>query len=356
MKAVVAILILASVLAAEGNTQMSAEVLLRWLTELQTLDTPDEDIAADIAGILLTTRLSAESIPIIQRVNFGPIMVGALQRLASTSANLPPSPTPIASVTPAPDIQGAKEMFTRLSTYASSYVGGLPRFVCLETTRYFTSNHLPIWKLDQKVAEEVRYRDGSEEYITKQVDNKASNAPLSDVRTSFSRGEFGTILSQTFDPASQAKFNWDHWESAGGKQIAVWRFAVSRDHSQYRVCCNSTGSVTIRGIRRQRRETWASAYLGFIYAEADTGIIQRLTFQNVDIPSGYNLEDARNLLDFKQVTIRANQFWLPVRAIHYARQGKSRTRSDIEFSNFRSFQADSVIQFPGDDSSPEAKP
>ena len=355
MRIIVVVLIVASLGGADAQTRMSSERLLSWLTELQTLDTADGEVAANIAKVALTTRLPADAVSLIQRSDYGPMTVSALQLLASASANLPVGVGPTASVTSPPDSQQAKEMFNRVARYASTYVGALPRFVCLETTRYFTSSHWPTWKLDQTVIEEVRYRDGAEEYLTKLVNDKPSNEPLADVRNSYSRGEFGTILGQTFDPASQAKFDWDHWESAGEMKIGVWRFSVGREHSLYRVCCISAGSVTIRGVRRQKRETWASAYRGFLYAEAETGVIRRFTFHNVDIPSGYNLEDARNLLDFDRVTLGAGQVWLPVRAIHYARQGKFRTRSEIAFSNFRSFQADSTIQFPGEGSTADPK-
>jgi hypothetical protein len=134
-----------------------------------------------------------------------------------------------------------------------------------------------------------------------------------------------------------------------GQRVAVVSFSVDRDHSQYWVCCVRTGSMTVNGVRRERLRRWNSAYRGLIYANADTGIILRLAFRNVDIPNEYNLQDARNLLNYSVVKLGEKSFWLPTAAVHFTVAEGSRARDEIRFSNYRKLGAESTITFPAEE-------
>jgi hypothetical protein len=356
------------ILARAPKAQLSAEALLDLLAERQIVDSGDALVSAELANVVLTTRLPAESIAVFERANLGPLTLGplsltAIQDLVGNSAKYPNPREPIIALGSEPDDAARQAMLDRMSSFASNYVKGLPRFICLETTRYFTSGrlpapgksssgesrHAPAFRLDQKIVEELRYRDGAEEYRTKSIDDMPSTMAIEEVRGSFSRGEFGTILSLTFDPSTQAKFDWDHWENVQGKRMAAWKFFVNREQSKYTVCCISTGSVVIRGVRREQRHTWIAAYRGLIYADPASGVIRRFIYQTVDIPQGYNIDDSRTLLDFDNVKLKSGQTWLPARALHYTRLGNFRTKSEIDFSDFHSFESDSAIEFPTDE-------
>jgi hypothetical protein len=352
---------------AAPRVRISAEQLLTLLAERHTVDTGDREIADELKGVELTTRLPADAIPILSKQDFGSMTMGRLKALVAQSADLPAPKEAIITEDAPPDEATRKDMLDRMTSFASAYVNGLPRFMCLETTRYFSSGLLvkpskaksrnrkgpDAWNLIQKITEEVRYHDGAEEYRTKFIDDQPSTMALADVQGSFSRGEFGTILNETFDPKSQARFDWNHWETVQGKRMAVWSVRVSREHSRYIVCCISLGTVTVGGVRRPQRKSWAAAYSGLLYSDPETGAIRRFAFRNVDIPEGYNLDDGRTLLDFEKVTLNARQVWLPRHALHYTRQAFYRNKNEIEFTDFHSFEADSVIAFPKDDASPK---
>ena len=98
---------------------------------------------------------------------------------------------------------------------------------------------------------------------------------------------------------------------------------------------------------------WVSAYRGLIYADPDSGVIRHFVYQTVDIPPGNELDDARTFLDFEYITLKKSGAWLPRRALHYTRQQTYRTRSQIDFSAYHSFETDSSLDFPTDEMSPK---
>ena len=256
-----------------------------------------------------------------------------------------------------------KTILAKITDYAAHYVGTLPNMSCTETTRFTSSGHesgllgarkpaaklADGWRLEDTLVEDVDYYEGTETYHTRKLNGAVENRPIARLRGAFSRGEMGSVLGQTFEPASQAQFEWDHWENLHGRRVAVFRFSIDRDHTQYWVCCVSTGSMTVNGVTRRRFKKWMSAYRGFVYADPDSGSILRFTFRNVEIPAEYNLQDARNLMEYSTVTLSGRSFLVPNRAIHYSRSEKGQMRDEILFTNYRMFGADSNISFPTDE-------
>jgi hypothetical protein len=268
-------------------------------------------------------------------------------------------------------------MLAKITDYAIGYLSALPNMSCTETTRF--SSYGPAagvrgsrkareespegWRLEDTVVEDVDYAEGVETYHTRTLNGAPEERPVAEIRGSFSRGEFGSVLQVTFATASQAQLQWDHWERLRGRPVAVFSYSIDRADSQYWVCCISMGTITTNGVRHVQRQKWTSAYRGCVYADADTGIIVRFTFRNVDIPPDYNIVDARNVLDYSPVTLGGRQFWLPVSGIHYSRSATgrrrltskklghppdspSRWRDEIQFSNYRKLEAESTITFP----------
>ena len=271
-------------------------------------------------------------------------------------------------------------MLTKITDYAMGYLSALPNMSCTQTTRfasYGPASDLPGlrkageespegWRLEDTAVEDVDYYEHGETYHTRTLNGAPEDRTVTEVRGSYSRGEFGSVLRVTFAPASQARFQWDHWERLRHQRVAVFSYSIDRAHSQYWVCCISMGSMTVNGVRREQRQRWNSAYRGYVYADADTGIIVRFTLRNVDIPPDYNMVDARNVLDYSPVTVAGQQFWLPVSGIHYSRSATgrrrltskklghppdspSRWRDEIQFSNYRRLGAESTITFPTED-------
>jgi hypothetical protein len=345
---------------ASTAKRVSAEDIFQLVSTSVAADDNDEANARQLENIQPTEKLTGESIQILKAQGAGPLTLRALDELRARSASLPPPPQPVLVIDAGLDPERQKAMLTKITEYASGYVSALPNMSCTETTRFSSSGHqsgdrgshkvkarlTDGWRLEDTVVENLDYYEGTETYHTRTLNGASETRPVTQIRGSYSRGELGSILAITFAPSSQARFQWDHWENLRGRRVAVFGYSVDRVHSQYWVCCVATGSMTVNGVSRQRYRRWLSAYQGFVYADADTGIIVRFTFRNVEIPREYNLQDARNLLEYSTVTLGGKPFWLPARAVHYTRTEKGRTRDEIQFSNYRKFDADTNISFP----------
>lgn len=346
-------------IAAAAQSQVSVEELFQLLTVALALGYDDEATAHELGNIKLRERLGDEPIAVLKNEGLGPLALRALTILREKSADLESPAQSIASTQPEPTASEREELLRKVFEYAHSYGRRLPDFLCTETTRFYESGHQTVnrgssrkvkkagaWRLDQTVTEEVSFYQGRENYKTKLVNGQPNSQAISEIRAWFTRGEFGTVLAMTFAPSSQAQFKWDHWEMLHKERLAVFTFYVTRDHSHYEVCCVSTGTLTVGGVRKKRFRRWVSAYRGLVYVDPHTGIIARFTYQNVDIPSWVDLDGAGNLLDYSPTTIGDQSYWLPGKAVHYTTIGNFRTRHETEFSNYRKFKADSTITFP----------
>lgn len=340
--------------------QVSVEELFQMVSTLLASDDDDDAAARQVESTQLTEQLSGEAVQVLKGEGAGPRTLRALDELRARSTSLPAPSRPVATIDAGLVAERQKAILGRITEYASGYVSTLPNMSCTENTRFSSSGResgirgsrkvqarLPEgWRLEDTVVEDVDYYQGTETYRTRSLNGAADTRPLSEIRGAFSRGELGSIMAITFGASSHANFQWSHWESLRGRRVAVFSYFVDRDHSQYWVCCVSTGGMTVNGVRRQKYKQWMSAYRGFVYADADTGIIVQLTFLNVAIPEEYNLQDNRNLVEYSEVTLGGKSHLLPKRAIHFTRSIRGKTRDEISFSNYRKFGAESTIQFP----------
>jgi hypothetical protein len=358
MKRFLLLTALAGTLAAAERTSVTAEAAFQQMVQALALGYSDEAIAYEADNLELTERLDDSSVQVIERQGAGPLALRAIESLRRRAAALPaPAQSPV-TLQPVLDAAAEHALLAKMAAYASNYLRGLPDFLCSETTRFFVSGKPPAdltkktkfrstakWRLDQTITEDVGYYGGMEHHHTRLVDDVADTRPIQKIRSSYSRGEFGEVLGLTFAEDSKAQFHWDHWENREGKRIAVFAYAINREDSQYMVCCASLGTVTVNGFPRRELKSWASAYRGLLYSDAETGAIERFTLRNVDIPTWVDMDAAGNWLDYKEVNLNGQTYRLPTRAVHHTQTRNYQTRDEIEFSNYRKFTAESNIIF-----------
>ena len=340
--------------ASRPSQRMSAEDIFQLVTASLAVDDSDEFVASRLRHIAPTEQFPNDAVRVLQALGAGPRTLQEIEAISAASGSLPAPPVPVANPGPAPDVPA---LLARMTGYAFTHLEKLPNIICNETTQFYgaTQKRTSGWRAEDLVEEEVRYVDGEENYRTIRVNGQPDDRPLDQIRGAWNRGEFASILAFTFDPASQAHFIWDHWESLHGRQVAVFRYGVDQAHSKYSVCCLQMGSITVHGVIQPQKKPWLSAYKGFVYADPDTGRIVRLDYQNVNIPPESPLRDARHVVDYASFTIGDKPYWLPERVTHYIRTPQYRTRDEIRFSNYRKFGAESTILFPTEDSTPENK-
>ncbi len=355
--ALVSMLLCATAAAAPGPRTSAEQVFQRVSTALATYYN-DHDLAEELSRTTLTGRLPGDAITVLQKEGVGPSTLAALQSLRERSASLPASAAAVVDLS-IPSVTEERDTFHRIDMFVRGYAKSLPNFFCLSVTRFVESgkrtdggcgkaDKRADWRHPQTVTEEVRYVDGADSYNTTLVNGKPDSRSMAEIRNAYTRGDFGSMLTMTLDPASAARFFWDHWETLHAQRVAVYRYSVDQEHSQYRVCCTSAGLVRRNGfiVPENRRTAWMSAYRGYLYAVPDNGAVVRLTVENFDIPATSDITEARHLYEYSRVNLNGTDFWLPSRAVHYVRAGGYRWESEMEFSKYHKFGADTSITFP----------
>jgi hypothetical protein len=151
-----------------------------------------------------------------------------------------------------------------------------------------------------------------------------------------STGEFGSMMRSIFEPKSQAEFNWDHWGTLRGRKMAVFNFFIDSGHSSYTISY-SAGPGDEQHI--------ITAYRGLVYADENTGEIDRIKFIAVDIPKSFPVSETSEILDYDQVNINGQPYICPMLAQLYMTAGRQKSKNEIEFRNYRKFGTESNIVY-----------
>jgi hypothetical protein len=351
-------LLVTCALAGPERTSVGAGDAFQQIVQSLALGYSDEAIAYEVDNLELTECLDDSSLKVIERQGAGPLALRAIEALRKRAASRPLPGQPPVILEPLLAASDEQALLHKMAAYASNYLHSLPDFLCTETTRFFLSGKPPSdlgkktkfkstakWRLDQTITEDVGYYGAAEHHHTRLVDNVPDARPIQKLRNNYSRGEFGEVLGSTFDHASKAQFQWDHWENRGRHRVAVFSYAITRENSQYIVCCASTGAITVNGFRQTQMKSWASAYRGLLYADPDTGSIERFTLRNTDIPAWVDMDSAGNWIDYTEVNLNGQTYRLPAKAVHHTQVRNYQTRDEIVFSDYRKFSADSTITF-----------
>jgi len=96
------------------------------------------------------------------------------------------------------------------------------------------------------------------------------------------------------------------------------------------------------------------AYHGSLYADPATGAVWRITDTASDIPPALLTREISTTIDYDEVSIGTNKYLLPVEAIVSLLLENKKVRNEMEFRNYRKFEADSSIVFgPAETAAPK---
>lgn len=171
-----------------------------------------------------------------------------------------------------------------------------------------------------------------------------------------STGEYVSMLTQLFEPATQAQFEAVDTDTLRTRRTVVYEYSVKRELSQqtleFQAGIDATPVKTVVGYR------------GRIWVDRDDNRVLRLETISVEIPPDFPITAARSVIDYEWVTINDVSHLLPSRAIIEltSRLGArtEQTRNDILFRGYRKFGTEVKItdidetDFPAD--APEEEP
>ncbi len=231
-----------------------------------------------------------------------------------------------------------KALVARMREAALNYSDRLQDFLCTEllTRTADTSGTGKKWKLLETRELELGYISHQEHYRLVKVNGKATETDKRVKRGYWTPGgEFGSSLLYIFGPKVAAEFTWDHEESAGDARSCVFRYHVPV----------ATSSLVINADMDHVKV----AHGGFVTADCNTGAVMRFQLKTEpasvkrggrDIAIGMELD-----LRYAMTAIGSGEFLLPQHAIEMAPFGPTETKAEIDFRDYRKYEASSNIVF-----------
>lgn len=344
-----AVLLAVSLVASAEN--LNVKQLRSFLESSVKLKHPDKELAGFLAHVKMTEKLDDRTVEDLQSLGIGPKTLAALHVLRDQSQGLsaaaPLTPEPKAAPKPPPSSEEQAAILDDVREYALNYSKTLPDYICTEVVRryaapaaggryskYARGSADPSWQLENTLTIRLSYFDQKEDYKLILVNNTAAQEDFRSVGGTVSTGDFGSLLRQVFEPATETRFEWDHWALMRSRPSYVFAYKVSRDRSQWHITSGNKGEFDI-----------ITAYKGLIYVDQETHQVLRITLEGVDIPADFPVKRATDQLDYDYQALGDQQFLLPLQGVVRVDSGDVLTMNKNEFRLYHKYTSSSDIKF-----------
>lgn len=297
----------------------------------------DKQTAKTLSKFVLAERLDPVVLEHLESEGAGPRTLEELNRLADATVDLPP-PTPPPSF-PHPPIPTDHQMLAAIRharLFAAHYASDLPNFLCNETiVRYEDLRGQGVWEKRDTLGMRLGYEDGSESDKLVSFNGHSTSRTLESVGGAQTAGEFGGLMFQILDPASNGKFRWDHWTLLRKRPTQVYSYRIDAADSHYKLVFGTTSG---------RVET-IPAMEGLLYLDGETSDIVRISNRAADIEPGFPVRQASTVLDYATQEVGGKQYALPLRAETRLSTSDIHTRNLADFGGYKKFEGESTITF-----------
>lgn len=343
----VLVLVTAFILSAAGEMPLTVANLTEFIKSAVQLKQPDKQVAETLRHFKMVEKLDDSTIENLQSLGAGPKTVAVLKELGDASASLPapppPAPKPIIVPIPPPDSVEQAKIIDDARDYVMNYTKSLPNFICVQVTRRYVDRAATgtNWYHLDTITARLSY-NGHEDYEVILKDNQpVTNVKMEQLGGTVSAGEFGTMMSDIFDPESHADFSWDHWATLRGRRTYVFAYDVAQENSRYHI------------VETDTKQEIVPAYRGLVYIDRDTKMITKITLNPYNIPADFPIREAQESLDYDIQNIGGAQYMLPLKAVLTSKLSRFMTKNDIEFRMYRKFETGSTITFDTPDPLPD---
>jgi VWFA-related protein len=347
------LLVLPRLFAAEAGVSYAqvTSILNSAIAGLQS----DAQIAHRLAGLQPGEPISdLQKEALLSRAP-GPRTRDVLQILVDASAFVEAPP---AGPTNTPPLTLQSEIMQRATDYTARHLGSLPDFICTRLTRRFddfpdlAKTRPEVWqnlRLRDTDAGQLTYNQGRESFLP-EIATPGNHAEYTAAKGLTSFGEFGNMLAALFVGHSLPRMTWSSWETIDGKRLAVFHYAVSAMHSDYRVgfCC-AKGKTS---EDKADPEFVTVAYRGQVFIDPEAGAVWRITRQALDLPADFPTKRADTIVDYRPVQVAGRLYMSPVRSTLFSDsiapdtpKGKYKIRhlNDSRFVRYHRFEAESRL-------------
>ena len=335
-------------LAAAGEMSLTVAKLTDFIRSAVQLKQPDKQVAETLRHVKMVEKLDDRAIEELQSLGAGPKTVAALKELGDASASLPeaapPPPKPVVAPLEPPDSDEQGRIIAEAREYVLNYTKSLPNFICVQVTRRDVdrAGTGSSWYHLDTITAKLSYNGRHEDYeVIMKNDQPVTNVKLEQLGGTVSAGEFGSMMSEIFEPDSQAHFSWDHWATLRGRRSYVFAYDIEQEYSKYHIKEVETNKEIV------------AAYRGLVYIDRDNKTVTKITLNPYDIPSDFPIHDAHESLDYDLQTIGDVKYMLPLKAVLTSKLARFSTRNEIEFRLYRKFETGSTIKFDTPDALPD---
>jgi VWFA-related protein len=318
---------------------------------------PDEEMARQLTDLQLTERASSARLSQWKAELPGPKARLALVALVDESAFLRPPAAEMPSL-PAPDFATQRQIMSSAANYISRIIPKLPNFFAQRDTSSYEDTptehgigHMefagfqPIHPVGFSTAT-VLYRDGKE---TVDAGAAQGKKPVPQAEGLSTWGVFGPILGTVLVDAAKSTLAWSHWEQAAGGPLAVFRYAVPREKSNYEVKF-VVGQYVFKEL---------VGYHGEMAIDPASGAILRLALE-ADMKPDELIGRAAILVEYGSVEIGGKTYVCPLKSVSISlaqvvRKGagfyysgtfpgtKQTLLNDVAFGQYHLFRAEARV-------------
>ena len=269
-----------AILPSRPTEKVTVEQLQQRLAAAQ--GKKDQDLAKRLGGMELRERLNSEKLAKMEADLPGEKSRMALLVLADASAflQLPKAEAP--AIAP-PDVDTQRLILKKAAENVIASIQKFPDFFARQTTNrfhdlklsYFSTNPEPIILERQpfqpldSFTNTVYYRNGQEVVDTTEKPRQDKSIPRDGL---VNWGVFGPLQHIVMTDIYKGKIGWGHWEQRATGPVAVFRYAIPKESSDYVVkyCCLGFPNG------KQRESHSVPAFHGEIAIDAETGAVYRL--------------------------------------------------------------------------------
>ena len=235
--------------------------------------------------------------------------------------------------------------------YALQYARQLPDFICTQITHREVSrttvgilgagasSRAPIGVTAMSkgqsgsdvLEEQLTYVGGKESYEVHSIDGrKVAGMTHMQLAGAVSVGEFGSVLSDVFNPASRTTFTWDREANLHGRHVYIYRFHVPRE----------AGTAL---IDKDTDKAILASLTGRVYIDPETFDILQIS-SKLDVPADFPIRLVDRKVEYAPQEIAGKNYSLPLRSEMRMEDGSHIYSNRIEFKNYHHFTSESIIQ------------
>jgi VWFA-related protein len=280
----------------------------------------DQDLAKKLGGLQLSERLSSPRLAKLEAGLPGEKSRMALLALADASAflQLPAAEMP---ATPPPDLATQNQILANAAENLAASIPKLPDFFAQQTTTRFHDmkvshpaatkapvvlEHQAFQPLDS-YSDIIYYRSGAE---AEEPNSNQTTVKSTSRNGLVNWGVFGQLQRIVVTDIYKGKMEWSHWEQRATGPIAVFRYFIPKEESNYVVnyCCFT--------LLNQPPHNFQSVppFHGVIAMDPVTGAVDRLVVITELSPSDPILQ-AKIMVEYEQIAIGGKKYVCPRKSV-----------------------------------------